>query len=292
MEQSQDNMLDNAQSSVNRKLGRCILRLQQYEILMKLLVAHQSLSGYADELEKNRAKRKAEVKSKTLGQLVGELTGSYLSIEDRSQVKTEDDASEVDDSKRAHLAMQYRKELSEEDYLSTKEGLAQLVTLRNELVHHFIERFDLSNEPGCQSAEAYLDDAFQTVDQQFRTLRAWAEAMDQVRKAMVELMGTPEYHHWFMYGFFPGQEIDWLSTTIVEQLRFAERECDESGWTDLSKAMEDIRGRRPDVTPKKYDCSSWRHVIHESGLFDIQKRIQSTTNGAVQVWYRSKAAAK
>ena len=258
---------------------------------MKLLMAHQALSGYADELEKNRAKRKAEVKSKTLGQLVGELTGSYLSIEDKSQVKTEDDVSEVDDSKRAHFAMQYQLELSEEDYLSTKEGLAQLVTLRNELVHHFIERFDLSNEPGCQSAEAYLNNAYQTIDQQFRTLRAWTESMDRARKTMAGLMGTPEYHHWFMYGFFPGQEIDWPSTTIVEQLRFAERECDKSGWTDLAKAMEDIRGRRPDVTPKKYDCSSWRHVIHESRLFEIQKRTHKGT-GTVQVWYRSKAATE
>ncbi|MCG7872652.1 MAG: OST-HTH/LOTUS domain-containing protein [Candidatus Thiodiazotropha lotti] len=286
MEQSQDKLLDSMLGSVSRKMGRCILRLQQYEILMKRLVAYQSLSGYTDELEENRVTRKAEVGSKTLGQLVGELTGSYLRIEAKPQEQTEDDVAKRDPT-RMHIDACYRLELTEEDYQSTKEGLARLVTLRNELVHHFIERFDLSNEPGCQSAEAYLDDAYQTIDQQFRALRAWAESMDHAGKALVELMGTPEYKHWFMFGVFPGQEIDWQSTTIVQQLCFAERDCDEDGWTELAKATEDIRARWPEVTPKKYGCSSWRHVIHESGLFEIKKRIQGDTK-AVQVWYRSK----
>lgn len=286
MEQSQDKSLDSMLDNVSRKMGRCILRLQQYEILMKRLVAHQELSGYADELEENRATRSAEVKSKTLGQLVGELTGSYLRIEAEPQDQTEDDVAKQDPT-RMHIDARYRLELTEEDYQSTKEGLARLVTLRNELVHHFIERFDLSNEPGCQSAEAYIDDAYQMIDQQFRALRAWAESMDHAGKALVELMGTPEYKHWFMFGVFPGQEIDWQSTTIVQQLCFAERDRDEDGWTELAKATEGIRARWPEVTPKKYGCSSWRHVIHESGLFEIKKRIQGDTK-AVQVWYRSK----
>lgn len=289
MEQSQDKSIDSMLSSVSRKMGRCILRLQQYEILMKRLVAHQALSGYADDLEENRATRRAEVKSRTLGQLVGELTGSYLSIDAKSQEQTEEDVV-VRDPTRVYIATRYRLELTEEDYQSTKEGLAQLVALRNDLVHHFIDRFDLSNEPGCQSAEAYLDDAFQTIDQQYRALRAWAESMDNAGKALVELLGTPEYRHWFMFGVFPGHEIDWPSTTIVQQLRFAEHDCDEEGWTDLAKATEDIRTRWPEVTPKQYGCSSWRHVIHESGLFEIQKRIQGD-NKSVKVWYRSREAA-
>ena len=94
MEQSQDKTLDSMLDNVSRKMGRCILRLQQYEILMKRLVAHQELSGYADELEENRATRSAEVKSKTLGQLVGELTGSYLRIEAKPQEQTEEETND------------------------------------------------------------------------------------------------------------------------------------------------------------------------------------------------------
>ena len=281
--------IDSMLNSVSRKMGRCIFRLQQYEILTKRLVAHQALSGYADELEENRATRRAEVKTKTLGQLVRELTGSYLSIDAKPQEQTEDDVVDPDPI-RAHIEMRWRLELTEEDYQCTKEGLAQLVALRNELVHHFIERFDLSNEPSCQSAEAYLDDAYQRIDQQFRALRAWAQSMDQVRKGLVEFMGTPEYRHWFVFGVFPGHEIHWPSTTIVEHLRFAEHDCDAKGWTDLAKATEGIRARQPEVIPKQYGCSSWRHVMHESGLFEIQKRMQGD-NKAVKVWYRSKEAA-
>lgn len=39
------------QRDVQRKLGRCLLRLQQYEILLKALVAHREISGPAEALQ-------------------------------------------------------------------------------------------------------------------------------------------------------------------------------------------------------------------------------------------------
>jgi hypothetical protein len=42
---------------VQRLLGRCLLRLQQYERLMKAIVAYHNLSGPAHALEKRSARR-------------------------------------------------------------------------------------------------------------------------------------------------------------------------------------------------------------------------------------------
>lgn len=39
------------QCDVQNKLGRCLLRLQQYEILLKALVAHSEISGPAEALQ-------------------------------------------------------------------------------------------------------------------------------------------------------------------------------------------------------------------------------------------------
>ncbi|WP_457670330.1 OST-HTH/LOTUS domain-containing protein [Thiolapillus sp.] len=89
-----------------------------------------------------------------------------------------------------------------------------------------------------------------------------------------------------MYGIFPGQEIDWPNTPIVQHLFAAEHDYHEDGWTSLAIAIEFIRTKRPDLTPKKYHCGSWRHILHESKLFEIRKCRNDTA--PTQVWYRSK----
>jgi hypothetical protein len=65
------------QLDVQRWLGRCMLRLQQYERLMKLLLAHHELAGPADRLEAQRAANLEKVSDKTLGTLVKSLFESY-----------------------------------------------------------------------------------------------------------------------------------------------------------------------------------------------------------------------
>jgi hypothetical protein len=69
------------QREVQRLLGRCLLCLQQYERLMKAIVAHHDLSGSAHALEKIRAARIDGASRKTLGNLVGQLFGSYVVTE-------------------------------------------------------------------------------------------------------------------------------------------------------------------------------------------------------------------
>jgi hypothetical protein len=73
-----DQELQAQQRDVQRLLGRCLLRLQQYERLMKAVVAHHDLSGPAHALEKIRAARIDDASTKTLGTLVGQLFGSYV----------------------------------------------------------------------------------------------------------------------------------------------------------------------------------------------------------------------
>ncbi|MFB1489054.1 MULTISPECIES: hypothetical protein [unclassified Thiocapsa] len=73
-----DQELQAQQRDVQRSLGRCLLRLQQYERLMKVIVAHHDLSGSVHALEKIRAARRDDASTKTFGTLVGQLFGSYV----------------------------------------------------------------------------------------------------------------------------------------------------------------------------------------------------------------------
>jgi hypothetical protein len=60
------NALQPLQQDVQRLLGRCLLRLQQYERLMKAIVAHHEISGPAHSLEAIRTARIGRCRTKTL----------------------------------------------------------------------------------------------------------------------------------------------------------------------------------------------------------------------------------
>jgi hypothetical protein len=67
-----DGELPAQQRDVQRLLGRCMLRIQQYERLMKAIVAHHDLSGPAHALENIRGARIDDASTKTLGTLMPE----------------------------------------------------------------------------------------------------------------------------------------------------------------------------------------------------------------------------
>src|SRR3546814_10988678 len=65
------------QREVQRLLGRCLIRIQQYERLLKAIVALQEISGPTQTLPHAIDARRAETSDKTLGPLTGRLLGRY-----------------------------------------------------------------------------------------------------------------------------------------------------------------------------------------------------------------------
>ena len=66
------------QGLVQQKLGRCLIRLQQYELLIKDFVARARLEGPANSILKIQEARAATVAQQTLGQVVGALLGTVF----------------------------------------------------------------------------------------------------------------------------------------------------------------------------------------------------------------------
>ena len=60
------NEVENKQHEVQRRLGRCLLRLQQYEALMKAVVALHDLGGTSATLASAPALRSAELSTTNL----------------------------------------------------------------------------------------------------------------------------------------------------------------------------------------------------------------------------------
>ena len=270
-----------AQHEAQRLLGRCLLRLQQYEQLIKLIVAHHELSGPAHALTDIRAAKVAGVANKSLGMMVKQLLGSYVVDEGEEQEDM------LPDEPREVISIGFRMQLalSAEDYASTKNDLADLVSLRNQLVHHFIEQHDLWTAEGCRSACDELTAAYSRIDECFERLRGWAEHMEQTRRLAMEFVQSDAFGELVINGITPDGVIHWPISGIVSALSAAGEELAVDGWTSVTAASRWIATRHPEQTPKKYGCSSWRQVIHESRQFELRYK---DINGQRAAWFRKR----
>jgi hypothetical protein len=289
------------QRAVQHKLGGCIWRLQQYERLLKAMVADTDLAGEPAQLQAVRDARAASVHKTTLGGLVSLFTGGTLLAEEaRAPAAETDDKVPAD---RLWFGFQQRIAMSAEHLEAITAELKELVDLRNELVHHLLERFDLGQLDRCEAAVAYLDASRATIDRHYLTLRTWAEHMDNARALAASFMNSDAFKDLLIDGIAPDGQVNWPVSGIVSSLREAEQALvppgDPARWTELNAAIAWIAKQHPDQTPRRYGCSSWRQVLHESREFEVMKQkpapaptagtgtTTTTTTGTV-VCYRSR----
>ncbi|MDI1258284.1 hypothetical protein [Aquabacterium sp.] len=181
------------QPEVQRRLGRCLLRLQQYELLLKAIVAHHELEGPADKLESLQAEKVAKQTKQTLGGLVTQLTGSFLSV--RRPERHNDDVAgpNADVGLVGWISFRTKIEMPEVEHARLVRELGELVQMRNELVHHFIERFDVWTLVGCTQALEYLLSSYEVIDRHYASLASWAKAMENGRALTSSFLNSESF---------------------------------------------------------------------------------------------------
>lgn len=277
------------QKEVQRKLGRNLMRLQQCELLLKHLAIEQEISGTASELTHIKETRHNAYSGKSMGLVIKELTGGYIR-QATPESEAEQEEGAPSDASQPWVKVNFSVQMSPEKFNRTLEQLSELVTLRNEMVHHFLERFDISTEAGCRAADGHLDELLTQIDRHFERFRQWRDHHSSARAKMAALLQTTECYDFVVNGIYPGGAgVSWPSSGIVQLLREAEAALDkeEGGWTSLQGATEYIHTRAPDQNPEKYGCSSWRQVIHESKQFEVHKK-QIGPDGTTLFCYRSR----
>jgi hypothetical protein len=269
------------QHEVQRLLGRCLLRLQQYEHLLKTVLAHHELAGPMQQLEALRAARIDDLATNTLGTLVKALFESYVVVDgiDRSVL---DDTNASTDS--AAFGFRLSIGMSEERVAQTKESLKALVSLRNEMVHHLTERFDVSTVAGCLAASEFLTDGYVHIDKCLETLREWATHTEKTRQLAASFACSDAFRNFLVDGIELDGRVDWPRAGIVLVLREAIDALAVSEWICLDDAISWIAERHPEQVPAKYGCRSWQQVLHESRLFGL-KYIRDAS-GRNRAWFR------
>ncbi|HDZ82456.1 MAG TPA: hypothetical protein ENH56_14615 [Roseobacter sp.] len=234
---------------------------------MKAIVAHQRLSGPPDALEEVRAAHIDGTARKTLGTLVGDLLGSYVVAGDVEALEGE--AATSSDSL-TWVDMQMKVSLPDADFAQAEADLKELVHLRNNLVHHFIDQHDLWSSEGCRSAQTALIADYSRIRQNYERLREWTGDMNRMRQAMSEALQSKEVHDFIVNGVAPVDSVNWHFAGALGPLREALGAIAVDGWASIEEAGTWIEERYPEQLPAKYGCRSWRQVVHEAPKFELR----------------------
>jgi hypothetical protein len=246
-----DQDLKAQQDEVNRLMGRCVLRLQQYELQLKAILAHHDVSGTLHDLEAGRAAR---------------LAGSVL-VSGEPAAREDDVADNAGDPPGFRVTL--RLGMAEEDFARTETELRDLVLLRNDLIHHFMERHDLWTIEGCRTAQDELGASGDQIGAHVARLRSWAADIERTRQEVAEFSRSEAFREAVVNGIDPDGTVFWPGAGIVLALQEAARALAVDGWTDVSAASRWIAERYPHQTPEKYGCKTFPQVLHESGEFDL-----------------------
>ncbi len=267
--------------TIQRWLGRCMLRLQQYEALLKVLLAEHEVGGLASTFEAQQAARKARLSGMTLGALVNQMFDRFVVSSDH-----EHDAGTTDDCPPDDIFLSVRLSVAKDaaQLASVRAGIAELVSMRNALVHHFIGRFDLRQPAGRAAALRHLEDCHERIVHHHDELVGWARQFVDARQRLSAFMQSDQFTEFWDNGITPDGHFEWWNAGIVRTLREAGRAFSVEGWTRLDRAREWLAEHYPDQTPEKYGCRTWPQVLHESKQFDLAYRIGD--DGRKVAWFR------
>ena len=150
---------------------------QQLEHLLKFIVANGSFSGYVSEVSLNMEQKAASIKKQTMGQLVGR----YL---ESTNPKYQELSDEPEELKEAFISFKFHTECDSIYYETKKDALAQMVSDRNELVHHMLPKFNTNSIESCIQINKKLDEQNKKIIR--GSLTVWID------ESMVEQWHHPE----------------------------------------------------------------------------------------------------
>lgn len=280
------------QREVQRKLGRCLIRIQQYELLLKEIVAKREISGILRSTPVQLAETAPTTATKTMGQLVGELTDKYFQPTLLESGQTQPEATIDDDERPAGWArVSMSVSMPPDAHSQLTEELQELVDLRNDLVHHFVEGQDLVTEEGCIASDMYLQDCYSEIDRHLVSLQGWAASMNEAKRSMAAFIASPEYKEFLLAELSPSiSQREAALPGLVDFLRRAEAGQAKDGWTALSAAIAFVKKVAPEQTPRKHTFGSWRQVLHDARVFEVRRR-PVEPGGVSETWYRSLASS-
>ena len=154
-------------------------------------------------------------------------------------------------------------------------------------MHHFLQRFNVFVDDGCEAALIHLDRCAVTIEHHVITLQNWRRGMQEARQHHAAILSRPDFQAFLAREFAPDppEDIGPEHPLVVLFLQ-AEGAVAQEGWTRLTDAVKFIQEVAPGETPKKHKVRNWQQVFRRSRVFEVKKDI-SLDKLDVTFWYRS-----
>lgn len=278
--------LENLIKEVQRKLGRNVLLFQRIEQTLKYILAYQDVFIWKsnDGFKSNLEERKSRVSKLCLGQIAKEYIGNIFSLTDEVSKKQSEQSDDV-----FFMSIKNDPIICDIDfYNQRKDELAALIAERNDLIHHFLPKWNFNEYESVSEAEKYLDQQRERVLPEFEFLTSLVQNFHDSRKQLAEYILSEEYGKLLELSFLRN------SQHVAGLFEFATTRKRNDGWAVLSgagtyireKISEDFLADELANIKKKYGCKTLKEIALKSEYFDI--RDETTEKGGARIIYQIK----
>lgn len=275
---------ESAHAALHCKFGLCVLRLQRYEHLAKAVLGGAVVETHGQTIARPNETRAGPIAKKTLGPVMEDLVKGVI----KSDAAPDDPDDEIaGDLNLIKIRTRFTRVLPADAHEKFKHRTESFVDMRNELVHHFLQRFDLTSDGGYQAAMAHLDRCLQSVDAELLELEGLAKDMQQMISLQTQILSQMDIMEIFAREFPEGSPDDFgPEHELIRWLKQAECMAREDGWTSLAVAASYIHAQSPDLRLKDHKVAKWSKVLDRSRVFE--KQVEFAEGTAIPTrWYRS-----
>lgn len=267
--------LDSTSDEVLRRLGRNLLLFQKIEHLLKYLLLTHKNEGTVETLKVTLQQRQDRISKKMLGHLVEEYGNDVL----------QDAGEKVPEEERPDdwFSFTFRVSGDTEFVESMRRDLKLMTEERNELVHHFLPRWQPDCAERMNEALAYLDTQREKVLPMHEHLRTTANHVLQSGQHFLEFVNSAEYEK--------QTELMWLQTSPLVSLlcEVARQTHRTDGWTYLAQAGDLAAREMPEevkALKERYGYKTLKKLLIGSQMFDVFD--EPLRDGAFRTLYRIK----
>lgn len=243
---------------VLRRVGRNLIVFQQIEHFLKVLLANHKNAGTPESYASNLQDQTECINKKMLGHLVDKYGTDVL----------QDAGAEVPEDERADDWLRFSFHISGDTEFveSMRRDLKLMTDERNELVHHFLPRWQPNALDKLEEALAYLDAQREKVLPIHDHLRSTVQHLQDSRRQLAEIMASPEYEK--------QTELMWLQASpLVSLFCNVAIQCHrKDGWTYLARAGDLAARELPDEVmhlKERYGFKTLKKLLIGSEMFEI-----------------------
>ncbi len=264
-------------NEVLRRVGRNLIVFQQIEHFLKVLLANHKNAGTPENYASNLQDQTECINKKMLGHLVDKYGTDVL----------QDAGAEVPENERADDWFRFSFHISGDTEFveSMRRDLKLMTDERNELVHHFLPRWQPNALDKLEEALAYLDVQREKVLPIYEHLRSTVQHFQDGAKKLAEIITSPEYEKQV--------ELMWLQASpLVNLFCNVAIQCQRmDGWTYLAQAGDLATKELPDEVmylKERYGFKTLKKLLIGAEMFEIFD--EPLVGGAFRTLYKVRSS--